>query len=65
MYKRQDLGCHTFSFSSHKIYGPKGMGALYKRKDVKINSLVIGGGQEKGLRSGKMCIRDRGEDKMD
>ena len=28
------------------------MGALYKRKDVKINSLVIGGGQEKGLRSG-------------
>ena len=48
----KDLGCHTFSFSSHKIYGPKGMGALYKRKDVNINSLVIGGGQEKGLRSG-------------
>ncbi|MDU6744179.1 cysteine desulfurase family protein [Peptoniphilus harei] len=48
----KDLGCHTFSFSSHKIYGSKGMGALYKRKDVNINSLVIGGGQEKGLRSG-------------
>lgn len=48
----KDIGCDTFSFSSHKIYGPKGMGALYKKRDVKINSLVIGGGQEKGLRSG-------------
>ncbi|WP_297392539.1 cysteine desulfurase family protein [uncultured Peptoniphilus sp.] len=48
----KDLGCDTFSFSSHKIYGPKGMGALYKRRDLNIESLVIGGGQEKGLRSG-------------
>ena len=48
----KDLGCDTLSFSSHKIYGPKGMGALYKRRDLNIESLVIGGGQEKGLRSG-------------
>lgn len=48
----KDLGIDTFSFSSHKIYGPKGVGALYKRKDLQIPSLVIGGGQEKGLRSG-------------
>ncbi|WP_019138524.1 cysteine desulfurase family protein [Peptoniphilus timonensis] len=48
----KEIGCDTFSFSSHKIYGPKGMGGLYKRRDVKIDSLVIGGGQEKGLRSG-------------
>ena len=48
----KEIGCDTFSFSSHKIYGPKGMGGLYKKRDVKIESLVIGGGQEKGLRSG-------------
>ncbi|MBS6611318.1 MULTISPECIES: cysteine desulfurase family protein [Peptoniphilus] len=48
----KDLGCDTLSFSSHKIYGPKGMGALYKKRDLNIESLVIGGGQEKGLRSG-------------
>lgn len=48
----KDLGCDTFSFSSHKIYGPKGMGALYKKRELNIESLVIGGGQEKGLRSG-------------
>ena len=48
----KDILCDTFSFSSHKIYGPKGMGGLYKKRDVKIDSLVIGGGQEKGLRSG-------------
>ncbi len=48
----KEIGCDTFSFSSHKIYGPKGMGGLYKKRDVNIDSLVIGGGQEKGLRSG-------------
>lgn len=48
----KEIGCDTFSFSSHKIYGPKGMGGLYKKRDAKIDSLVIGGGQEKGLRSG-------------
>ncbi len=42
----------TFSFSGHKIYGPKGIGGLYVRKGINIAPLVYGGGQEKGLRSG-------------
>ena len=46
------LNCDTYSMSGHKIYGPKGIGALYVKNTVKIPSLVIGGGQEDGLRSG-------------
>jgi cysteine desulfurase len=40
------------TLSSNDIYGPKGLGVLFKRKGVNINPLVIGGGQENGLRSG-------------
>jgi len=40
------------SVSSHKIYGPKGVGALYVRKGVKIQPVIHGGGHERGLRSG-------------
>jgi cysteine desulfurase len=39
------------TINSHKIYGPKGVGALYVRKGVKITPLLHGGGQEHGLRS--------------
>lgn len=46
------LGCDTYSMSGHKIYGPKGIGVLYVKNSLKISSLVIGGGQESGLRSG-------------
>lgn len=42
----------TFSFSGHKIYGPKGIGGLYVRKGLNIEPLVYGGQQERGLRSG-------------
>ncbi len=40
------------SMSSHKIYGPKGVGAAYIRKGTKLESIVHGGGHEKNLRSG-------------
>ncbi|MEM0449437.1 MAG: cysteine desulfurase NifS [Methanomassiliicoccales archaeon] len=39
------------SISAHKFHGPKGVGALYIRKGVKLRPLVFGGGQERGLRS--------------
>jgi len=40
------------ALSSNDIYGPKGLGVLYVRKGIRINPLIIGGGQERGLRSG-------------
>lgn len=40
------------SMTAHKLYGPKGCGALYIRKGIKIKSLINGGNQERGLRAG-------------
>ncbi|MCK5059140.1 MAG: cysteine desulfurase [Candidatus Aminicenantes bacterium] len=40
------------TLSSNDIYGPKGLGVLFKRKGIRLNPLLIGGGQEYGLRSG-------------
>ncbi|EOC99931.1 cysteine desulfurase family protein [Caldisalinibacter kiritimatiensis] len=48
----KDLGIDTFSFSGHKIHGPKGVGGLYVRKDVNLDPIVFGGNQERGIRSG-------------
>lgn len=47
-----DLGVDLLSLSAHKLYGPKGVGALYIRKGTKLESIIQGGGHERGLRSG-------------
>nr|WP_068557521.1 cysteine desulfurase family protein [Thermotalea metallivorans] len=46
------LGIDLVSVSGHKIHGPKGIGALYIRKGLKIAPIVFGGNQETGIRSG-------------
>ncbi|MBK8814180.1 MAG: cysteine desulfurase [Methylococcaceae bacterium] len=47
-----ELGVNLMSVSSHKIYGPKGCGALITSKESHIKPIILGGGQERGLRSG-------------
>jgi len=48
----EKLGVDLMSFNSSKIYGPKGVGVLYKKRNVKLGTIYGGGGQEFGLRSG-------------
>lgn len=44
------------SLSGHKIHGPKGVGALYVRQGLQLSPLLVGGGQEQGLRSGTLNV---------
>jgi cysteine desulfurase len=44
------------SISGHKMYGPKGIGALYIKKGIKLVSLIDGGGHERGMRSGTLNV---------
>ncbi|HUU78304.1 MAG TPA: cysteine desulfurase NifS [candidate division Zixibacteria bacterium] len=48
----EKLGIDLLSLSSHKLYGPKGVGALYKKQGIRLEPIMHGGGHEKGYRSG-------------
>ncbi len=51
-----DSVANMLTISSHKIYGPKGVGILLVDRDIKLQPLVLGGGQEFGLRSGTLPL---------
>lgn len=48
----KDLGVDLLTVSGHKVHAPRGVGALYVRRGLRIGPLLRGGGQENGLRSG-------------
>ncbi len=52
------LRCDLLSFTAHKLYGPKGIGALYfaPARRASLQPLMFGGGQERGLRSGTLAV---------
>src|ERR1700687_2408147 len=52
------LRCDLLSFTAHKLYGPKGIGALYfaPARRAALQPLMFGGGQERGLRSGTLAV---------
>jgi Cysteine sulfinate desulfinase/cysteine desulfurase and related enzymes len=46
------MNIDLLSMSAHKLYGPKGVGALYVRKGIKLDPLIHGGAQERNKRAG-------------
>jgi len=52
----EELGIDLLSMSAHKLYGPKGVGALYIRQGVRIAPILFGGAHERGLRPGTQNV---------
>ncbi len=52
----EKLGVDLMTFNSSKIYGPKGVGVLYKKRNIELCPIYSGGGQEFGLRSGTESV---------
>jgi cysteine desulfurase len=50
------LHCHAMSLSAHKIYGPKGIGALFLKRGTRLPSMIYGGPQESGRRAGTESV---------
>ncbi len=55
-FDAQALGVDMASFTAHKMYGPKGVGALYVRRTCQLSPIIDGGGHEHGLRSGTLNV---------
>ena len=52
----QDMEIDAMTMSAHKIYGPKGCGALYLKSGIRIENLISGGSQERGKRGGTLNV---------
>lgn len=50
------MGIDLLSLTAHKIYGPKGVGALFVRKKLELEPMLVGGGHERGLRAGTLNV---------
>jgi cysteine desulfurase len=51
-----ELGVDAMTLSAHKVYGPKGVGALVVDKRLQLKPIILGGGHERGLRSGTLNV---------